>query len=40
MLMHDRFGIEHVLDVHWRVSNTQMFSRSLDYDELQSRAIP
>ena len=39
-VMRDRFGIEHVLDVHWRVSNTQMFSRSLDYDELTSRAVP
>lgn len=39
-VMRDRFGIDHVLDVHWRVSNTQMFSRTLDYEELNSRSVP
>lgn len=37
--MQDRFHIDHVLDVHWRISNAQVFSRTLDYDELISRAI-
>ena len=37
--MRDRFGIEHVLDVHWRVSNTQLFSLTLGYDELSLRAV-
>lgn len=36
----DRFDIEHVLDVHWRISNTQLFSRTFDYDELMSRSRP
>ena len=36
----DRFGIEHVLDVHWRVSNTQMFSSALEHAELMSRSLP
>ena len=37
--MRDRFGIGHVLDVHWRISNTQLFSLALGYDELSSRAL-
>ena len=36
----DRFHIDHVLDVHWRISNTQIFSRALAYQELRSRAVP
>jgi len=35
----DRFGIDHVLDVHWRVSNTQSFSQALDYEELSLRSV-
>jgi hypothetical protein len=36
----DSCGIEHVLDVHWRVSNTQMFSGALDHAELMLRSLP
>ena len=36
----DRFGIEHVLDVHWRISNSQQFSRVLDYETLLMRSLP
>ena len=36
----DRFGIEHALDVHWRISNTQAFSRALDYATLAARSAP
>jgi len=36
----DRFGVDHLLDVHWRVSNTQMFSQALDYEELLRRSVP
>lgn len=36
----DRFGVEHVLDVHWRVSNTQLFARALEYETLLARAVP
>ena len=39
-VMRDRFHIDHVLDVHWRISNTQMFSRALNYAELRSRSVP
>lgn len=35
----DRFGVEHVLDVHWRVSNTQLFAGALDYEDLAARAV-
>ena len=40
--LRDRFRIEHLLDVHWRISNTQLFSRTLAFDELwqRSMAIP
>jgi hypothetical protein len=36
----DRFGVTHILDVHWRVNNTQVFSRALDYEQLALRALP
>jgi hypothetical protein len=36
----DRYGIEHVLDLHWRLNNTQIFSRALTWEELQSRSMP
>lgn len=35
----DRFGIEHVLDIHWRISNSQQFSRVLDYETLEKRSL-
>lgn len=36
----DRLGIEHVLDIHWRISNSQQFSRVLDYQTLERRSMP
>jgi hypothetical protein len=36
----DPSGMTHLLDVHWRVNNTQMFSRALEYEELRSRSVP
>jgi hypothetical protein len=39
-VMRDRFGIDHVLDMHWRINNTQLFSRALDYEELSARSVP
>ena len=39
-VLRDRFCVEHVLDVHWRVNNTQLFSRALGYEELAPRSIP
>ena len=38
--LRDRFHIDHVLDVHWRINNAQMFSRALTYEELHSRSVP
>ena len=35
----DRFGIDHLLDLHWRISNTQLFSRALDFEELWQRSL-
>jgi hypothetical protein len=36
----DCYGLEHALDVHWRVSNVRAFSETLTYDELLREAIP
>jgi hypothetical protein len=32
-------GIEHSLDVHWRINNSQMLARVLTYAELAARAL-
>lgn len=31
---------EHILDMHWRLSNRHFFAEKLAYDELQQQAIP
>jgi hypothetical protein len=38
----DKFGVSHVLDVHTRVNNSQIFARSLTYTELSddARSVP
>ena len=36
----DALGIEHALDVHWRVSNVRAFAEMLTYDELARAADP
>lgn len=38
----DRSGVTHVVDVHWRVSNRQVFADALSYDECMagSEAVP
>ena len=38
----DEFGIDHALDVHWKISTQSVFADLLTYDELntQSRPIP
>jgi hypothetical protein len=33
----DRLGIEHALDIHWRIVNPQVMSRALTHDELVDR---
>lgn len=36
----DRYGVEHVIDLHWRISNRQVFSNLFSVDELASQAVP
>ena len=36
----ERYGVTHDLDVHWQISNVQIFSRALTYEELISRSVP
>lgn len=36
----DRAGVEHALDVHWRISNVIAFAAVLTYDEIVSEAGP
>jgi hypothetical protein len=35
----DRWGVEHLVDVHWRVNNRQAFASTLSYDELAAAAV-
>ncbi len=36
----DRFGLDHVFDVHWRISSQSTFADVLTYDDLSSAAEP
>ncbi|MDX1513449.1 MAG: nucleotidyltransferase family protein [Gammaproteobacteria bacterium] len=36
----DRHGVEHALDIHWRLSNLQLFSELFGYDELFEGSLP
>ena len=36
----DRFGVEHVYDIHWDIANTPVVRVALAYDELLARSIP
>ena len=33
-------GVEHVLDLHWKLSNSQFFSGKFDFEEIYERSIP
>jgi len=33
-------GVEHVLDLHWKLSNSQFFSGKFDFEETYERSIP
>lgn len=33
-------NVDHVLDVHWRINNAQVFARALSHDELFVRSVP
>ena len=35
----DRFGLRHVIDVHWKISTQPVFADVLDYERMLSRAI-
>ena len=36
----DRFGLRHVIDVHWKISTQSVFADVLDHEGLWSRATP
>ena len=36
----DTLGATHHLDIHWRINNSQILAKTLDYDELMARAAP
>jgi hypothetical protein len=36
----DHLSVPHHLDVHWRINNSPILAKSLDYDELARRAVP
>ncbi len=36
----DRHGVQHALDVHWRINNGQLFARALSYEEAACQAVP
>ena len=36
----DIVGVEHAIDLHWRVSNVQLFRRALEWDELWAARVP
>lgn len=36
----DRIGIEHVVDLHWRMANPQLVAQTLSYAELLDRSDP
>ena len=35
----DRLGVAHVIDLHWRVNNCQMFAEAVSYDELANGSV-
>lgn len=39
-LRRDGYGVVHNLDVHWRISDTPLFTELLSYDELTAAAAP
>jgi len=36
----DKYSVTHVLDVHVRINNSQIFAQALAYDELAASAVP
>jgi hypothetical protein len=40
MIKRDRFGVEHALDFHWKISTQSAFAHVFSYDELAAAATP
>ena len=40
MMKVDRFGVQHVFDIHWRISTQTLFADTLSYHELAADAAP
>jgi len=40
MVKTDRLGIQHVFDVHWKISTQSLFADVLTYDEVHSASVP
>lgn len=40
MMKTDRVGIDHVLDIHWKLSSQSLFAGLLTYDDLGAEAVP
>jgi len=36
----DRFGVTHVVDLHWHIANMQVIARMLSHGEIARRAVP
>ena len=39
MVKVDAFGVEHVFDIHWRISSQTLFANVLTYDDLDADAV-
>lgn len=40
LLKTDRLGIEHVVDVHWRISTQSLFADVVGFDEISAESVP
>jgi hypothetical protein len=36
----DRFGLTHIVDLHWQIANVQVVARMLSHDDIARRAVP
>ena len=40
MVKRDRLGIEHVVDVHWKISTQSLFADIITFDEISAESVP
>ena len=40
MIKHDRFGVDHAFDIHWKISTQPVFAEVLTYDDLSAASVP